>query len=155
MALGIAEPAPLRTVGGGTVAGGALATIFAGFRGPAALVGVVALCAGISLLDGVDRGRMGRRQLGLFLIALAGVLGAWALVVTVLIAMLGLPPDPMALGLLAGAILAGGGAVYLLRYGPEPRQSPAIVAEPSAKRKRAARRRSPAVTADRLDRLAS
>lgn len=46
MALRIAEPTPLRTVGFGATAGGTLVTIMAGFQGPAALVGLAALSVG-------------------------------------------------------------------------------------------------------------
>jgi O-antigen ligase len=113
----------------------------------------VVLCAGISLLDGVDSGRVGRRQLGLFLLALGGIVGAWALVVTALLALLGLPADPAALWLLAGAILAAGGAVYLLRHAPERRREPAIVADRSAVRA-THRRREAVASGRRLDRLA-
>lgn len=123
MSLRIAEPVPLRTVGLGTTFGGVMTMTFAGFNGPAALVGVVALCAGIALLDAVDRGRMERRQVGLFLLTLGGGVGAWALVVTLLLAILRLPADPAAVALLAGSILAVGGAVCVLRYAPASRPS--------------------------------
>jgi hypothetical protein len=146
MALRIAEPTALRTTGFGASAGGALTAILAGFQGPAALVGVAVLCLGIALLDAVDTGRVGRRQLGLFLLGLGGVVGSWAVVVAVLQAMLGLPADPMVLGLLAGATLAVGVAMFLLRYAP--RAKPAIVAERSALRRRST------LSAQRLDRLA-
>jgi hypothetical protein len=146
MALRIAEPTALRTTGFGASAGGALTAILAGFQGPAALVGVAVLCLGIALLDAVDTGRVGRRQLGLFLLGLGGVVGSWAVVVAVLQAMLGLPADPMVLGLLAGATLAVGVAMFLLRYAP--RAKPAIVAERSALRRRST------LSPQRLDRLA-
>ena len=118
MSLRIAEPLPLRTLGLGTAIGGVLTMIFAGFNSPAALVGVVALCAGIALPDAVDRGGMQRRQVGLFLLTPGGGVGAWALVVTLLLAILRLPADPAALALLAGSVLAVGGAVDLFRYAP-------------------------------------
>jgi hypothetical protein len=141
MSLRIVEPAPLRTVGFGAVAGGSLLTIFAGFRGPAAIVGLVALCAGIALLDAVDSGRVGRRQIALFLVSLGGVVGTWGLVVTILLAMLGLTPEPTVLALLGGGVVAVGAALYLIRYAPSPRAEPAIVAarrrSPTAARRRA------------------
>jgi hypothetical protein len=127
VSLRIAEPTPLRTAGFGATAGGALTTILSGFQGPAALLGLVALCLGVALLDAVDAGRVGRRQVGVFLLALGGVVGAWGLVVTALLAMLGLSPDRVVLMLLAGGILAVGVAVFLIRYAPEPRPEPAIV----------------------------
>jgi hypothetical protein len=151
MALRIVEPTPLRTVGFGTVAGGALLTIMAGFQGPAALVGVVALSVGIALLDALDSGRVGRRQVVLFLVSFGGVVGMWGLVVTILLAMLGLAPEPTVLALLGGGILAVGAAVYLVRYAPAPR---AVV---DAGRRRAAavaRRRSRAPVRRELGRLA-
>jgi hypothetical protein len=146
MALRIVQSAPLRTTGFGASAGGAVTAILAGFQGPAALVGVAVLCLGIALLDAVDTGGVGRRQVGLFLLGLGGVVGSWAVVVAVLQAMLGLPADAMVLGLLAGAILAVGVAVFLLRYAP--RAKPAIVAE------RPALRRRSTLATERLDRLA-
>jgi hypothetical protein len=152
MALRIAEPTPLRSTGFGASAGGALTTILSGFQGPAALIGVAVLCLGIALLDAVDTGRIGRRQVGLFLLGLGGVVGTWALVVTVLLAMLGLPADPVAMTLLAGGILAAGGAVFLIRYASVPRATPAIVADRSALRDAGGRR--PVLTSQRLDRLA-
>ena len=145
MALRIAEPTPLRTAGFGASAGGALMTILSGFQGPAALIGVAALCLGIALLDAVDAGRVGRRQLGLFLLALGGVVGMWALVVTALLAMLGLPADPVVLVLLAGGILAVGGGVFLVRYASVPRAAPAIVVHGG---------RRPHLASQRLHRLA-
>jgi len=151
MALRIAEPTPLRTAGLGATAGGALTTILSGFRGPAALVGLVILCLGIALVDAVDAGRVGRRQLAVFLLSLGGVVGAWGLVVTALLAMLGLPPDRAVLILLAGGVLAMGVAVFLIRYASEPRPEPAIVTESSAPD---AGSRSRAPTSQRLDRLA-
>ena len=117
----------------------------------AALVGLVILCLGIALLDSVDAGRVGRRQLAVFLLSLGGVVGAWGLVVTVLLAMLGLPPDRAVLILLAGGILSTGMAVFLIRYASEPRPEPAIVTESSAPD---AGSRSRGPTSQRLDRLA-
>jgi uncharacterized iron-regulated membrane protein len=119
----IEEPKPLRTVGVGVTAGGALLTVFAGFTGAAALVGVIMLCCGISLLDAVDLGWVGRRQLGLFLLALGAVVGAWALIVVVLLAILGLAADTIALALLGGSFLAAGGGTFILRYASSERQA--------------------------------
>jgi uncharacterized membrane protein (DUF441 family) len=150
MALRIAEPTPLRTAGFGAAAGGILTTLFSGFQGTAALIGVAILCLGIAILDAVDTGRVGRRQLGLFLLGLGGVVGSWAMVVTALLAMLGLPADPVVLSLLAGAIMAVSLAVVLLRFFPAPRAEPAIVAERSSLR----RRRRPTLSIERLGRLA-
>jgi hypothetical protein len=150
MALRIAEPNPLRTIGFAAAAGGALVTILSGFQGPAALVGLGVLCLGIALLDAVDGGGVGWRQLGVFLLALGGVLGAWALVVTLLLGMLGLPPGRVPLVLLVGGALAVGVAVFLIRYRPRP--APAIVAERSSHHD--AGRRGEAPDSQRLDRLA-
>jgi hypothetical protein len=72
MPLLIAEPASLRIMGFGGVASGALTTIMAGFQDAAALVGLTALSLGIALLDAVDTGRVGQRQIGLFLVYSAG-----------------------------------------------------------------------------------
>jgi hypothetical protein len=119
------------------------------------MVGLVALCAGIGLLDSVDTGRVGRRQVGLFLVCLGGVVGMWSLVVTILLAMLGLPAQPTVLSLLAGGALAVGAAVYLLRYAPTPERA----AEPPAvapRRTSATERRPPsrAPVIEELRRLA-
>jgi hypothetical protein len=152
MSLRIAEPMPLRTAGFGATAGGALVTILSGFQGPAALVGLVALCLGIALLDAVDAGRVGRRQIAVFLLTFGGVVGAWGLVVTALLAMLGLTPDRVVLMLLAGGILAVGVAVFLIRYAPEPRPAPAIVTERRSGVPDDSRSRTP--RSQRLDRLA-
>ncbi|MGH2546635.1 MAG: hypothetical protein ACRDHJ_07125 [Actinomycetota bacterium] len=151
MALRIAEPSPPRAAGLGATAVGALTTILSGFQGPPALVGLVVLCLGIALLDAVDAGGVGRRQLAVFLLSLGGVVGAWGLVVTALLAMLGLPPDRAVLILLVGGILAMGVAVFLIRYAPESRPAPAIVTESGAPD---AGSRSRASTSQRLDRLA-
>lgn len=150
MALRIAEPTPLRTAGFGASAGGILTTLLSGFQGTAALIGVAILCLGIAILDAVDTGRVGRRQLGLFLLGLGGVVGSWAAVVAALLAMLGLPADPAVLGLLAGAILAVSLGVVLLRLFHAPTAEPALVADRSSVR----RRRRPALGTERLDRLA-
>ena len=151
MAMRIVEPTPLRTVGFGAVAGGGLMTILAGFQGAAALVGLVALCAGIALLDAVDTGRVGRRQAGLFLVCLGGVVGMWSLVVTILLAMLGLPAQTTVLTLLAAGALAVGAAVYLIRYAPA--SEPAAVA-PQRPATTERRRRSRAPVVEELRRLA-
>jgi hypothetical protein len=131
MALRIAEPTPLRAIGFGAAAGGTLVTIMSGFQGPGALVGLGVLSVGIALLDAVDAGRVGWRQLGVFLLSLGAVLTAWALAVTLLLAMLGLPLPRVPLMLLAGGTLAVGVGIFLTRYLPRP--APAIVADrPSA-----------------------
>jgi hypothetical protein len=153
VSLRIEEPRPLRTVGWGTVAGGGLLTVFAGFVGPAALVGVVILGAGIALLDAVDIGRVARRQLGLFLLVSGGVVGAWALVVVLIMAIIGLTPDLPVLSLLAGAFLAVGGGMYIVRYAPVSR-APAPSRVDSIRRARAARRRRLAGATSRVGRLA-
>jgi uncharacterized membrane protein (DUF441 family) len=150
MALRIAEPTPLRTAGFGASASGILTTLLSGFQGTAALIGVAILCLGIAILDAVDTGRVGRRQLGLFLLGLGGVVGSWAAVVAALLAMLGLPADPVVLGLLAGAILAVSLGVVLLRFFPAPTAEPAIAVDRSSVR----RRRRPSLGTERLDRLA-
>lgn len=150
MGLRIAEPTPLRTVGFGATAGGTLVTVMSGFQGPAALVGVAVLSVGIALLDAVDAGRVGWRQLGVFLVALGAVLAAWGLAVTVLLAMLGLPLDRVPLLLLAGGGLGAVVGVFLMRSWPRP--APAIVADPSALRD--AGRRGEAPASEPLNRLA-
>jgi hypothetical protein len=153
MALRILEPAPPRTVGFGAVAGGALMTILAGFQGPAALVGLAALCCGIALLDAGETGRVGRRQIALFLVSFGGVIGMWGLVVTILLAMLGLAPEATVLTLLAAGILAVGAALSLFRYASARRAEPAA---PDRRRRAASarRRRSRTAAPEELDRLA-
>ena len=148
MALRIAEPTPLRTAGFGATAGGGLLTIMSGFQGPAALVGLASLSLGLALLDAVDAGRVGPRQVGVFLLTLGGVVTAWGLVVNVLLAMLSLSPNPVVLMLLAGGILAAGAGVFLIRYLPRP--APGIVADRSSLPDAGGR----APESDPLDRLA-
>jgi hypothetical protein len=154
MALRIVEPSPLRTVGFGAAAGGAIMTLFAGFQGPGALVGLGALCVGISLLDAIDSGRVGRRQVALFLLSFGGVVGTWGLVVTVLLAMLGLTPETTVLALLGGGILAVGVAVYLIRYGSSPQAAPAAISGSRPARERKEKERSSAPGPRELRRLA-
>lgn len=106
MAMRIVDPTPLGAVGVSVVGGGALTTILTGFRGPAALLGVAVLSAGIALLDGVDSRRIGRRQLAIFLLALGGIAATWGLVVTALLAIVRLPLGAVPLGLLGGGAAA-------------------------------------------------
>jgi hypothetical protein len=80
---------------------------------------------------------------------LGGAVGTWGLVVTVLLAMLGLPSQPAVLGLLAGGILAVAVAVHLIRH--EPAAGQAIVARPAST---APRRRARPPVAEESDRLA-
>jgi hypothetical protein len=148
----IEQPRPLQTVGWGTIAGGLVATLIAGFVGPAALVGVIMVSAGIALLDALDLGRVSRRQVGLFLLVAGGVVGAWALVVMLIMAIIGLTPDTPVLALLAGAFLAVGAGMYILRFVPvahAPAQPRRV--EPH---QRAASRRRPGTSSPRVGRLA-
>jgi hypothetical protein len=93
MSMRVAVPFSLRTVGLAATLGGALITFFSGFTGRGAIAGAVVLCAGIAVLDGVDRGGLGLRQAGLFLVLLGFGLGAWSFVVLTLLALIRLPAD--------------------------------------------------------------
>jgi hypothetical protein len=118
VSLRIEAPRPLQTVGWGIAAGGVVLTVFAGFVGPLALVGVIMISAGIALLDALDLGRVSRRQIGLFLLVTGGVVGTWALVVVLIMAIIGLTPDTPVLAMLAAGFLAVGGGMYVVRYAP-------------------------------------
>jgi hypothetical protein len=96
MAVQVAPPLSLpsmRTVGASVTLAGALITFLSGFTGRAGIVGAVVLCAGIALLDGADRGGLGIRQVGLFLVLLGSGLGAWSFAVVALLMVIGLPVD--------------------------------------------------------------
>lgn len=140
-------------MGWGALAGGALLTVFAGFTGPAAVVGVAMLSAGIALLDATDIGRVSRRQVGLFLLVAGGVIGSWGLVVVLIMAVIGLTPDWPVLSLLAAAFLAVGGGMYLVRYAPAV-SAPVLSPAETLRRAREARRRRVPGGAARMGRLA-
>jgi hypothetical protein len=110
MATRVVAPSPLRTVGIAATLGGGFVLLFSGFTGRAAIVGAVVLCAGIALLDGADRGGLGIRQVGLFLVLLGSGLGAWSFAVTALLMVIGLPVDDPVRALFfasAAAVLVG------------------------------------------------
>jgi hypothetical protein len=128
-------------------------TVFAGFVGPGALVGVLMISAGIALLDALDLGRVSLRQVGLFLLVAGGVVGGWALVVMLIMAIIGLTPDTPVLALLAGAFLAVGGGMYVLRYAPVAHASARPRRVEPHRTRTASRRRG--TSASRVGRLAS
>ncbi len=149
MAMRIVDPTPRGAVGVGVVGGGALTTMLAGFRGPAALLGVAVLSAGIALLDGVDGRRIGWRQLAIVLLALGAFAAAWGLVVTALLAMVGLPVGAVPLGLLGGGAAAVVAGVVLMGIDSRSRS----LASVAARRRTASERRRPPSPAE-LDPLA-
>jgi hypothetical protein len=125
MALRISEPVQLRSTGIAATAVGAFIIESSGAHRPTAVSGLVLVAFGISVLDGVGRGRLEPRQLGLFVAIIAGALAAWAAAVLALLAVFGLPVGGHVWALLwsglAGVFL---GAVILRRSSEAPSVRP-------------------------------
>jgi hypothetical protein len=113
----INDPTPVRIAGSGAAVGGLLLLILAGFTGVAALIGVIALCAGVALVDAAGRGELGPRQAGLFLVVLGLGLGFWGFLVVLLLWGLGLPVEGPPLLVLAVCIPASLVGWVLVRPG--------------------------------------
>jgi hypothetical protein len=116
MSLQINDPTPGRIAGSGATLGGLILVALAGFTGVGALIGVIAVCAGVTLVAGASRGALGPRQAGVFLLLGIG-LGSWGLLVALLLWGLGPPVEgpPLLIliawapTVLAGAMLVRGG----------------------------------------------
>jgi hypothetical protein len=87
-----------------------------GARGVTALTGFGLFCLGMAGFDGLYRGRLGFRQVALFLGPLALGIGLWAVVAAGLLGMLGLPvgPEVRRLVIAAGACAAASSMAALL-----------------------------------------
>jgi hypothetical protein len=113
----ITDPTPVRIAGSGAAIGGLLLLILAGFTGVAALIGVIAVCAGVALVDAANRGEVGPRQVGVFFVVLGLGLGFWGSLVVLLLWGLSLPvegPPLVIVAVCAPAVLVG---ALLLRPG--------------------------------------
>jgi hypothetical protein len=115
--LRINDPTPVRIAGSGAAAGGLFLLILAGFTGVAAMVGVLAICAGVGLVDAAGLGELGPRQAGIFLMVLGIGLGFWALSVVVLLVGLGLPVEGAPLMILTASVPAAAVGGLLVRPG--------------------------------------
>jgi hypothetical protein len=84
LALRVAAPNRVRAVAIALLAAGIFLLDESGFHGLPASLGVLLFCMGVGFVDGLDEGRVGRRQLGvvLFLVGLAAA--TWSLVVILL-----------------------------------------------------------------------
>jgi hypothetical protein len=106
----------------GVVAFGGLVVVRAGFRGPAALIGVLLLAAGLALLDAWARGRLTVALVGVFLLVLGLGVGVWTVGVILLLDAVDVPAAPELDRLLAasaaaassGLVVVAGGALLLL-----------------------------------------
>lgn len=88
-----------------------------GARGPASLTGFAMFCLGMAGLDGLYRGRVGFRQIALFLGWAAAGMGLWAAFATGLLRLLDLPVGgELRTMLVAAAVCAAGSATSALLY---------------------------------------
>jgi hypothetical protein len=115
----VGEHRPLRTIGIASGAVGAFAVESSGVSGPWAVVGGVLLSVALAAFDALGRGRIGRRQAGLAVTALAAALGTWAGAVTIFLTLLELPVESNVTVLLGGSLCALAAGVLLLRTGLE------------------------------------
>jgi hypothetical protein len=116
MALRVAEPLPLRTLGIAAVALGALIVEAAAAYRPSAIVGLVLIALGVVLLDGVRDRRLTPRHVGLFSLLVGASLSSWTAIVLVVMALFDLDPGGHLVMLLSvGAVGAATGIVLLRR----------------------------------------
>jgi drug/metabolite transporter (DMT)-like permease len=116
MALRVAEPLPLRTLGIAAVALGALIVEAAAAYRPSAIVGLVLIALGAVLLDGVRDRRLTPRHVGLFSLIVGASLSSWAAIVLAVMALFDLDPGGHLVMLLSvGAVGAATGIVLLRR----------------------------------------
>jgi hypothetical protein len=116
MALRVAEPLPLRTLGIAAVALGALIVEAAAASRPSAIVGLVLIALGAVLLDGVRDRRLTPRHVGLFSLLVGASLSSWTAIVLVVMALFDLDPGGHLVMLLSvGAVGAATGIVLLRR----------------------------------------
>jgi hypothetical protein len=120
MALRVAEPLPLRTVGIAAVALGTFIVESAAASRPSAIIGLVLIAVGAAALDGVRDRRLTTRHAGLFSLAVGASLGSWAAIVLVAMAAFDLDPGGHLVVLLSvGAVGAATGVVLLRWSGTE------------------------------------
>jgi drug/metabolite transporter (DMT)-like permease len=120
MALRVAEPLPLRTVGIAAVALGTFIVESAAASRPSAIVGLVLIAVGAAALDGVRDRRLTTRHAGLLSLAVGASLGSWAAIVLVAMAAFDLDPGGHLVVLLSvGAVGAATGVVLLRWSGTE------------------------------------
>jgi hypothetical protein len=116
MALRVAEPLPLRTLGIAAVALGALIVEAAAASRPPAIVSLVLIALGAVLLDGVrDRRLTPTRHVGLFSLIVGASLTSWAAIVLVVMALFDLDSGSHLVVLLSVGALGAATGVVLLR----------------------------------------
>jgi drug/metabolite transporter (DMT)-like permease len=116
MALRVAEPLPLRTVGIAAVALGTFIVESAAASRPSAIVGLVLIAVGAAALDGVRDRRLTTRHAGLFSLAVGASLGSWAAIVLVAMAAFDLDPGGHLVVLLSVGTVGAATGVVLLRW---------------------------------------
>lgn len=115
MAFRVIEPTRLRGAAILAAVAGVLLVV-AGVAGrPIAVGGAILLAAAGAAFDGLGEGRLGLRQVGVFLAALGSGLGIWALLVVVLMVLLAIAPVPATVYVvLALAVIASAAGVALV-----------------------------------------
>jgi hypothetical protein len=84
LALRVAFPNRVRAVAIVLLAAGGFLLDESGFHGLLASLGGLLFCVGVGFVDGLDEGRLGRRQLGVVLLLLGLAAATWSLVVILL-----------------------------------------------------------------------
>lgn len=115
MALRVAEPLPLRTLGIAAVALGALIVEAAAASRPSAIVGLVLIALGAVLLDGIRDRRLTPRHVGLFSLIVGASLTSWAAIVLVVMALFDLDSGGHLMVLLSVGALGAATGIVLLR----------------------------------------
>jgi hypothetical protein len=116
MALRVAEPLPLRTLGVAAVALGVFIVESAAASQPSAIVGLVLIAFGAVVLDGVRDRRLTPRHAGLFSLIVGACLASWAAIVLVVMAAFDLDPGGHLMVMLSvGAVGMATGVVLLRR----------------------------------------
>ena len=136
MAFRVVEPVRLRGAAILAAVAGVL-LIVAGVAGrPIALAGAILLAAAGAAFDALGEGRLGLRQLGVFLAALGSGLGIWAVLVLALMLLMAVAPVPGAVYLiLLLAVASAATGVALAVKGS--RHAPATPSGRAARRRRA------------------
>jgi hypothetical protein len=116
MAVRVAEPLPLRTLGIAAVALGALIVEAAAASRPPAIIGLVLIALGAVLLDGVRNRRLTPRHVGLFSLIVGASLTSWAAIVLVVMAFFDLDTGGHLVTLLSVGALGAATGVVLLRW---------------------------------------
>jgi ABC-type uncharacterized transport system permease subunit len=115
MAVRVAEPLPLRTLGIAAVALGAVIVEAAAASRPPALIGLVLIALGAVLLDGVRNRRLTPRHVGAFSLIGGASLTSWAAIVLVVMAFFDLDTGGHLVMLLSVGALGAATGVVLLR----------------------------------------